>query len=272
MQASNINFRLDGKVALVTGAGRGLGSAISEVLAAAGAKVVITDVVDEWGKSVVEGIKQSGGEAVFHHHDVTQEDQWSSAVKATVKMYGGLDILVNNAGITGVNLIEHITVEQWRRVMAINAEGVFLGVKEGILAMKPGGIAGKGGSIINISSICGMVGLAGAGSYSASKGAVRLLTKVAAVECGKMKYGIRVNSVHPGVIRTELAVQGFEELAKDGVFSSPAAVEAAQIEMHPIGRLGSPIDVAHAVLYLASDASSFVTGSELVVDGGLTAQ
>lgn len=272
MQSSHNNFRLDGKVALVSGAGRGLGARIAEVLAEAGAKIVVTDVVAEWGEETAARIRQAGGETRFHHLDVTLEEKWKSVIEATVEDFGGLDILVNNAGITGVNMVEHITVEQWRRVMSINAEGVFLGIKQGILAMKPGGIAGQGGSIINISSICGIVALAGAGSYSASKGAVRLLSKVAAVECGQQQYGIRVNSVHPGVIRTELAEQGFEELVKDGVFASPADAEAAQIGMHPIGRLGTPDDVAQAVLYLASDASSFVTGSEMVVDGGLTAQ
>lgn len=272
MQPSNINFRLDGKVALVTGAGRGIGAKCAEVLAEAGAKVVAADVMDDRGTAVAEGIKRAGGEATYLHLDVTKEEQWVSVVKATVQTYGGFDVLVNNAGIEGVGLIESITVEQWQRVMSVNAEGVFLGVKQAILAMKPGGVAGKGGSIVNMASICGKVAICTAGSYSASKGAVGMLTKVAAIECGTLKYGIRVNSVHPGIIRTELAEIGFEKIAREGGFASPADVEAAQVSMHPIGRLGSTLDVALAVLYLASDASGFATGSELVVDGGLIAQ
>ncbi len=263
-------FLLNGKVCLVTGAGRGIGVTCAEVLADAGAKVVVTDVMEAEGKVVVEGIKRAGGEAIFQRLDVTDEGQWEEVIKKTVEVFGGLDVIVNNAGIEGINLVENITLKQWNQVLAINAGGVFLGTKHGILAMKPGGIAGKGGSIINMCSMCGLIGIATAGAYTASKGAVRLLTKVAAVECCELKYGIRVNSVHPGMILTPLLEEGFKQQAAAGVAAT--AEEVAAQFVAPIGRLGSTKDVANAVLYLASEASAFTTGSELVLDGGYTAQ
>lgn len=265
-------FSLNGKVALVTGSGRGIGAMCAQVLAEAGAKVVVTDVEDERGTRITESIVRSNGYAVYYHLDVTREEEWLSVVGQVVRSLGGLDVVVNNAGIQGNNLIEHVSIEQWRKVMAVNLEGVFLGTKHAILAMKPGGIAGSGGSIINMCSVCGIVGIYNTGAYCASKGAVRMLTKVAAIECGKLQYGIRVNSVVPGVIRTELLEIGILEQVKTGVFSSKAEGESVYASMHPIGRLGDPVDVAYAVLYLSSDASRFVTGSELVVDGGYTAQ
>lgn len=262
---------LDGKVALVTGAAQGIGQTIAEVLSEAGAKVVVTARKENLGMAVTEGIQRAGGKAMYCPLDVTHEDQWSTAVEKSVASFGGLDIIVNNAGANVHDLIEDCTVELWDRAMANNAKGTFLGVKHGILAMKPGGIAGKGGSIVNISSIVSWIGILSTAPYSASKGAVRALTKVAAVECAKLQYGIRVNSVNPGVVRTPFAVEGFALIAEDAG-TTPEKIEEQYIALHPIGRLASTNDVAQAVLYLASDASGFVTGTELLVDGGFTAQ
>lgn len=266
------SFRLDGKVAMVTGAAQGIGAKCAEVFAAAGAKVVVTDILEEKGTAIAKGICDVGGEAMFQFLNVTDEKQWQSVIEKTVKTYSGLDVLVNNAAVTGQNIVENIPLDEWRKVMAVNNDAVFLGTKHAILTMKPGGISGRGGSIINISSMCAMIAMRGAGSYSAAKGAVRSLTKVAALECGELKYGIRVNSVHPGVILTELTKSGMEDSAKKGVFKSAAEAQALYESMHPIGRLGEPVEVAYAALYLASDASGFTTGAEIVLDGGFTIQ
>ena len=265
---------LSGKIALVTGASQGIGKRIAEVLSANGAKVLVTARSENLIRDVASKIKQNGNDARWHPLDVRKEDQWIASIEYVVKEYGGLDILVNNAGLSVRGLIEELTLEKWRSAMEINAEGVFLGLKHGILTMKPGGVAGKGGSIINISSMVSWVGVPGTAAYSSSKGAVRMLTKVAAVECGKLNYGIRVNSVNPGVIRTQLTVEGFKTIAEEesSGFATPEAAEAAFTALHPIGKLGTTDDIAQAVLYFASDASGFVTGSELLVDGGYTAQ
>lgn len=272
MQTERTNFRVDGKVALVTGAGRGLGAETAEVLAEAGAKVVVTDITEDQPMAVVERIKKAGGEASYCQLDVAKEDQWEATVKKAVDTFGGLEIIVNNAGVESMNLIESTTVEEWNFVQSINGTGVFLGTKHGILAMKPDGIAGQGGSIINICSVTANVGFQGACSYTAAKGAVRSFTKVAAVECGKLQYGIRVNTIHPGVILTELTLEGMQKSAERGVFKSAEEAQALYESMHPIGRLGYPVDIAQAALYLASDASAFITGAELVVDGGYIIQ
>ncbi|WP_319409414.1 glucose 1-dehydrogenase [uncultured Desulfosarcina sp.] len=271
MDNINKSFDMTGKVSLITGAGRGIGATCAEVLAQAGSKVILTDILKEEGTAVAENIKQAGGEAMFVFQDVTDEQEWASVIQKTVETYGGLDVVVNNAGIEGINLVENIPLEQWRQVMSVNLDGVFLGTKHAIRAMKPEGIAGKGGSIVNMCSACGLIGCFNAAAYSASKGAVRLFTKVAAVECGQLGYGIRVNSVHPGIIRTELFEKTLPTFVEKGMYASEEEALATYTAMHPIGRIGTTQDVGQAVLYLASDASSFVTGTELVVDGGWTA-
>src|SRR5713101_6102599 len=256
--------RLDGKVALISGGARGQGATEATLFAREGAKVVVGDLLDEAGKQVEETIRQQGGEATYVHLDVTSEADWVEAVGTAVNRYGKLDILVNNAGMSGASAsgeqvhLEDATEAAWDRVLAVNAKGVFLGSKHAIPAMRQAG----GGSIINISSIAGLVGGFGpsSGAYGASKGAVRLLTKSTATQYAK--DGIRCNSVHPGFIDTPMTERSL---------SLPATRED-RIRRTPLGRIGTTEDIAYGVLYLASDESSFVTGSELVIDGGYTAQ
>ncbi len=249
--------RLDGKVAIVSGAARGQGATEARMFAREGAKVVLGDVLDEEGKQVEAQINESGGDATYVHLDVTREDDWRSAVETAVGRYGKLDILVNNAGILIRKGLEETTVEDWDRIMGVNAKGVFLGTKQAIPAMRRAG----GGSIINISSTAGLVGSPdGSPSYTATKGAVRLLTKSTAIQYAK--EGIRCNSVHPGPIDTEMI---------QDTLTDPARL-AQRMQRLPLGRVGTTEDIAYGVLYLASDESSFVTGSELVIDGGTTAQ
>lgn len=253
--------RVRNKVALVTGASLGLGHATALLLAREGARVVVTDMLEKEGAALADEIVAGGGEAMFIKHDVASEDDWKRVVAATVSRFGGLDILVNNAGVALAGNAEETTLEKWRWLMSINLDGVFLGVKHAIGAMK-----GKGGSIINLSSIEGLIGDPNLAAYNASKGGVRLLTKSAALHCAKSGYKIRVNSVHPGYIWTPM-VEGFiagqadREAAKEGLAA-----------LHPLGHVGEPNDIAYAILYLASDEAKFVTGSELVIDGGYTAQ
>ena len=252
--------RVKGKVAIITGGASGIGKATASLLAKEGARVVVADVNEVNGKKVAEEIGREGGKAIFVKHDVTSENDWSELIKKTLAEFGKLDILVNNAGVIFAKKIEDTPLEEWRWLMSVNLDGVFLGTKYAIRAMKK-----SGGSIINLSSIAGLVGtIDDTSAYCASKGAVRLFTKAAALECSKAghNYGIRVNSVHPGVVETPLS----EPLLKD------AALRKSIEGRHPIGYLGKPIDIAYAILYLASDESKFATGSELVVDGGWTAQ
>ena len=262
-------YRVDGKVALVSGGARGIGAEIARALAQSGAQVLITDVLEEAGRATVADLVRSGARAEFVRHDVTNEAQWEAAVGAAVSRFGGLDVLVNNAGIETMSRITECSLEDFRRVLDINVIGVFLGCKYAVRAMSPGGAAGKGGSIINMSSVAGLVGVTALGAYSASKGAVRLLTKSVAVECGQLKTGIRVNSIHPGVVRTQMGSNLVQHFVDQGLAPDYATAEAALTAMHPIGRFGEPADVAAAALFLASDASRWVTAAEFVVDGGL---
>jgi len=243
--------RLDGKVALISGAARGMGECEARLFVREGAKVVLGDILDEQGRKVA---KELGANAAFVRLDVTVESDWQNAVAAAERMFGKLDILVNNAGIVRMAPLDETSLEAWNEVINVNQTGVFLGMKHAIPAMRRAG----GGSIINISSIAGLVGLANIPAYQASKGAVRLLTKNAAVQYAKDK--IRVNSIHPGRIETPMTAP-----------LDPARREMV-LSMTPLGRDGKPEEVAYGVLYLASDEAAFVTGSELVIDGGFTAR
>ena len=256
--------RVRDKVAIVTGAALGLGEASARMLAREGAKVVVTDIKDEEGERVAQAIAEAGGEAMYLHHDVAMESAWEQVVQTALDRFGRLDVLVNNAGIGWGGPPEEETLERWRRLMSVNLDGVFLGTKHAILAMKRNNP--PGGSIINLSSIEGLVGDPNLGAYNASKGGVRLYTKSTALYCAKAGLGIRVNSIHPGYIWTPM-VENY--LAENGdVEERRQALNA----LHPIGHLGEPDDIAFGVLYLASDESKFVTGTELVIDGGYTAQ
>jgi 3(or 17)beta-hydroxysteroid dehydrogenase len=223
------------------------------------ARVVLGDINETEGEKAAEAIKKEGGEAVFVKQDVTSEADWAQVIKATLDCFGKLDILVNCAGVFHDKSIEDTTLEMWRRVMAINLDGVFLGTKYAVAPMKKNG----GGSIINLSSAGGIVGTANSAAYNASKGGVRLLTKASAIEFSKAghNYHIRVNSVHPGVIKTPMT---------KWITDDPEKAKAI-MSIQPIGYMGEPEDVAYGVLYLASDESKYVTGSELVIDGGWTA-
>lgn len=264
-------LRLDGKTALVTGAARGLGAEAARALAAVGARVLCTDVDEAPGAALAAGIRDAGGEADFLAHDVTDEAQWERAVATAVERFGGLDVLVNNAGIEEMVLLRDYPLERFRRLQEVNVIGVFLGLKHAVRTMSPDGAAGKGGSIINLSSVAGLIGVAALSGYCASKGAVRLLTKAAAAECGQLKTGIRVNSIHPAVVRTDMGDAFLRHAVEVGLAPDMEAAEAAFLAGHPIGRYGEPRDIANAVLYLASDMSKWTTGAELVVDGGYTA-
>lgn len=259
--------RVDGKVAIVTGGGSGIGAATSRLLAAAGARVVVADIDKKRGAEVVAEILSEGHQALALANDVTDEAQWDELIDKTLAEYGKLDVLVNNAGISGAGLgtFEAQSLANWRKVLSINLDAVFLGTQRAVNAMKDTG----GGSIVNISSIMGIVGGAGA-AYNASKGGVRLLTKSVAVHCGTMGYNIRVNSVHPGYIWTPM-IANIVEVAPPEDNMTEDGLRALLLEKHPIGRLGIADDIAKGVLFLASDDSSFMTGSELVIDGGYTA-
>ncbi len=247
--------RLDGKVAIITGGARGQGAAEAKLFAQEGARVVFGDVLDEEGRGVEAEIHEAGGEATYMRLDVTSAQDWQRAIEAAESKYGRLDILVNNAGIFRRNSIEDTSKELWDEIMDVNAKGVFLGTKHSLPAMRRGG----GGSIVNISSISGMIGI-GAPAYNATKGAVRVFTKITAVQ--HAGEGIRCNSIHPGPIDTPM-------IRPPGTDPARSSDSVARV---PLGRIGTSEDIAYGALYLASDESSFVTGSELVIDGGYTAQ
>ena len=250
-------MRLENKVALISGGARGMGAVEARMFAREGAAVVIGDVLEEEGRRTEAEIGEAGGRCLFVRLDVSSEDDWRRAVAAAVSRFGRLDILVNNAGVLAAVNIEDTSGEAWDRMMDINAKGVFLGTKHAIPEMRKAG----GGSIVNISSVAGLIGSMVGAAYGASKGAARLLTKATAIQYAG--DGIRANSVHPGIIETPMTLP---------TILADEALRQTQMDRTPLGRLGRPEDIALGVLFLASDESSFVTGSEVVIDGGLTAQ
>ena len=254
--------RLQNKIALITGASRGLGEATAKLFVKEGAKVILSDVLDDEG----EGLANKLG-ATYYHLDVSSEDAWQNISALIVKQYGRLDVLFNNAGIIGLDADfgpqdpEHASLSSWHQVHAVNLDGVFLGCKHGIKLMKE-----KGGSIINMSSRSGVVGLPGAAAYASSKAAIRNHTKTVALYCAEQEYNIRCNSLHPGAVLTQI----WDPML--GEDDKKHAKNQAKLETGiPLGHMGEPLDVAYAALYLASDESKYMTGSELTLDGGILA-
>lgn len=245
--------RLTGKVAIITGAANGMGASEAKLFAQEGAKVIATDINDNVLQEVINEIKENGGDAIGLKHNVTSEDEWKQVIQEAVTHYGKIDVLVNNAGVSSPKTIAQMEMDEWNKVMDINLNGCVIGMKYVIPEMQKAG----GGSTINISSIGGIVGMAGSSPYTAAKGALRSLSKSAAVEYGKDK--IRVNSVHPGIIETPMTADSFAD-------ATPYYQTFTQLPY-----FGNPEDVAYGVLFLASDESRFMTGAELVIDGGWTA-
>jgi 3(or 17)beta-hydroxysteroid dehydrogenase len=263
--------RVQDRVAIVTGSAKGMGAAIMRILAREGAHVIGGDVDEKLGEEVAAGIRAKGGDALFLRHDVSDEASWQRIVQLAEDRFGGLHILVNNAGVLPQqSAIDEMPLTQWRHTLSVDLDGVFLGCKHGVRAMKKG--TAKGGpdcAIVNISSALGLVGASHCADYVAAKGGVRLLTKAVALECAEGKHRIRVNSIHPGAIDTPM-IRG--HVADGHRLGTSNEMIDLMIKTHPIGRLGEPSDIGNAVLFLASDEAGFITGSELAVDGGLTAQ
>ena len=251
--------RLEGKTALVTGAASGIGLQTSIRLAEEGARVMMTDINLEEGRQQAEKL---GNNATFLKLDITEEEEWIPVLDETVKRFDRLDILVNSAGMVLIADVEQITLEDWRKVHAVNLDGTFLGCKHGVRVMKEFG----SGSIINLSSVSGMIGGFNLAAYNSSKGAVRMLTKSVALHCARAGYGIRCNSIHPTFIETPM----LESMIRNS--PDPEKARQTLVRQVPLRRIGKPDDVANMIVYLASDESTFVTGTEMVIDGGVIAQ
>lgn len=257
--------RVAGKIAFISGAASGLGDAIARQLAREGATVVLADINDDAGTRVLREIEALGGEGIYQHLDVSLESAWVQAMEAVGQRYGRLDIAVNCAGLNlKRSFPADTTHEDWRRLMSVNLDGVFLGTKHALALMRTG--APATGSIVNVSSVMGMVAMPDIGPYCASKGGVRLYSKSVALSCAKAGLKVRVNTVHPGFIDTPLLRQGMAQMG------TPEEAAKMYDALQPVGHLGEPDDIAYGVLYLASDESRFVTGAELVIDGGYTAR
>lgn len=264
--------RLDGKVALVSGAARGIGGEAARLMAKAGAAVVVADILDEAGQSTVEAIRGEGGKAEYIHLDVTREEDWRAAIGLATTRFGKLDILVNNAGVFIGKSIEDVTLAEWDRLVAVNMTGVFLGTRLAVPALREAAQSSEHGSaIVNLASIAGIVGSQLDPLYSMTKGGVTLFTKSAALEFGRKGYRIRVNSIHPGVIETEMGEQTFVARAQRTGSNDTSPARKTVTDSVPWGRLGLAMDIAKGIVFLASDDAGYMNGAGLVVDGGVTA-
>ncbi|WP_410665951.1 SDR family NAD(P)-dependent oxidoreductase [Amycolatopsis sp. lyj-84] len=263
------SYDLSGRKALVTGGAQGLGAGMAEALALAGASVVIGDVQEELGRATADQIKQKGAAAGFVRLDVTDEQSWEQAIASVIDELGGLDIVVNNAGVEITGLVAELDPADLRKMLDVNVLGTALGVKYAFRAMRPGGPAGAGGAVVNISSVAATIAFPGIAGYSATKSAVDRLTRVAAMEAGKLGYGVRVNCVYPGLVPTQMGSQLAQDVVEVGLFPSVEDAIGAVVAQTPAGRLGEVSDMADAVVFLASDAARFITGAGLPVDGGM---
>ena len=262
-------YDLSGRKALVTGGARGLGEGMAQALARAGAAVVVGDIREDLGKECADALRASGAAADFVPLDVTSDESWERAVPEAISRLGGLDILVNNAGVEITSLLADLAAEDARRMLEVNVLGTALGIKHGFRAMRPGGPAGQGGAIVNVASVAATIAFPGIAVYSATKSAVDRLTRVAAMEAGKLGYGVRVNTVYPGLVPTEMGNQLAQDMADVGLFPSAQEAVAAVVALTPAGRLGEVADMADAVVFLASDGARFITGAGLPIDGGM---
>jgi NAD(P)-dependent dehydrogenase (short-subunit alcohol dehydrogenase family) len=262
-------FNLTGRKALVTGGARGLGAGMAEALAQAGAAVMIGDVLTSLGRDTAGKLSVGGAKVGFVPLDVTKDEDWGAAVKATIAAFGGFDILVNNAGIEVTALVVDADAGDLRRMLDVNIVGTMLGMKHAFRAMRPNGAAGKGGAVVNISSVAATIAFPAIAGYSATKSAIDRLTRVGAMEAGKLGYGVRVNCIYPGLVPTEMGMKLAKDVVAAGLFASPEAAVGAIIEQTPSGRLGDVSDMADAVLFLCCDAARFITGAGLPVDGGM---
>ncbi len=264
--------RLDGKVALISGAARGIGGETARLMAKAGARVIVADVLDALGQQTVDAITAAGGQADYVHLDVTKEQSWIEAIGLATGKFGKLDILVNNAGVFIGKGIEEISLDEWNRLVAVNMTGVFLGTRLAAPALREAAKSSEHGSaIVNLASIAGIVGSQLDPLYSMTKGGVTLFTKSAALEFGRKGYRIRVNSIHPGVIQTDMGEQTFVARAQRTGSNDTAAVRQVVADTVPWGRLGQAIDIAKGIVFLASDDAGYMNGAGLIVDGGVTA-
>jgi 3alpha(or 20beta)-hydroxysteroid dehydrogenase len=262
-------YDLTGRKALVTGGARGLGAGMAQALGHAGASVMIGDILEPDGQQTAASLEASGVTSGFVTLDVTDETSWEAAVAKTVADLGGFDILVNNAGIEISALVVDLDPADARRMLDVNVLGTALGLKHAFRAMRPGGAAGGGGAIVNVSSVAATIPFPGIAAYAATKSAVDRLTRVAALESGKLGYGVRVNCVYPGLVPTKMGAKLADDMATLGLWPSAEAAVGDVIGLTPLGRLGEVGDMADAVVFLVSDAARFITGVGLPVDGGM---
>ncbi|TXJ30254.1 MAG: SDR family oxidoreductase [Afipia sp.] len=260
---------LAGRKALVTGGARGIGEAIATALANAGASIMITDVLTDLGKTTAANIAKIGVNTGFHTLDVTDDAQWEKAVAATVAELGGYDILINNAGIEITSLLIDVKAEDMRKMCDVNIVGTGLGMKHAFRAMRPGGAAGKGGAVVNISSVAATIAYPAIAGYSGTKSAVDRMTRVGAMEAGKLGYGVRVNCLYPGLAPTDMGLKLASDIAALGLAPDVNAAVASVIDQTPLGRLAEVGDIADAAVFLCSNEARFITGIGLPVEGGM---